>query len=74
LRTVSEKDSGLEIEKALKNRFLRAFAQINGRCERIRTFYPLHPIQEKACFAKSSIVQETKLIPLKSTGYGFYLF
>ena len=31
--------------KAFKNRSLKAFKLTNGRCERIRTFDPLHPMQ-----------------------------
>ena len=31
--------------KASKNHFLKAFGFYSGRCERIRTFDPLHPMQ-----------------------------
>ena len=33
------------MKKAFKNRSLKAFKLTNGRCERIRTFDPLHPMQ-----------------------------
>ena len=33
------------MKKAFKNRSLKAFKLSNGRCERIRTFDPLHPMQ-----------------------------
>ena len=33
------------MKKAFKNRSLKAFVLSNGRCERIRTFDPLHPMQ-----------------------------
>ena len=33
------------MKKASKYRYLEAFKLINGRCERIRTFDPLHPMQ-----------------------------
>ena len=33
------------MRKAFKNHFLKAFAVCSGRCERIRTFDPLHPMQ-----------------------------
>ena len=33
------------MKKAFKNRSLKAFVLSTGRCERIRTFDPLHPMQ-----------------------------
>ena len=33
------------MKKAFKNRSLKAFILSLGRCERIRTFDPLHPMQ-----------------------------
>ena len=33
------------MKKASKYRYLEAFIGITGRCERIRTFDPLHPMQ-----------------------------
>jgi hypothetical protein len=33
------------MKKASKYRYLEAFVVRNGRCERIRTFDPLHPMQ-----------------------------
>jgi hypothetical protein len=33
------------MEKASEYRYLEAFGLSNGRCERIRTFDPLHPMQ-----------------------------
>ena len=33
------------MKKAFKNRSLKAFVLSLGRCERIRTFDPLHPMQ-----------------------------
>jgi len=33
------------MKKASEYRYLEAFVLTNGRCERIRTFYPLHPMQ-----------------------------
>jgi hypothetical protein len=33
------------MKKAFKNRSLKAFGLSLGRCERIRTFDPLHPMQ-----------------------------
>ena len=33
------------MKKASKNTSLEAFVLNNGRCERIRTFDPLHPMQ-----------------------------
>ncbi len=33
------------MKKTSKNRFLEAFVLSTGRCERIRTFDPLHPMQ-----------------------------
>ena len=33
------------MKKAFKNRSLKAFVLSFGRCERIRTFDPLHPMQ-----------------------------
>ncbi len=33
------------MKKALKNHSLKAFVLSTGRCERIRTFDPLHPMQ-----------------------------
>ena len=33
------------MKKAFKNRSLKAFKLFLGRCERIRTFDPLHPMQ-----------------------------
>ena len=33
------------MKKAFKNRSLKAFELSLGRCERIRTFDPLHPMQ-----------------------------
>ena len=33
------------MKKAFKNRSLKAFVLCPGRCERIRTFDPLHPMQ-----------------------------
>ncbi|MDP3827175.1 MAG: hypothetical protein Q8Q74_11545, partial [Polaromonas sp.] len=33
------------MKKASKYRYLEAFVRTNGRCERIRTFDPLHPMQ-----------------------------
>ena len=33
------------MKKAFKNRSLKAFRLSPGRCERIRTFDPLHPMQ-----------------------------
>ena len=33
------------MKKAPKYRYLEAFRVSNGRCERIRTFDPLHPMQ-----------------------------
>ena len=35
----------LPMKKASKYRYLEAFIGTNGRCERIRTFDPLHPMQ-----------------------------
>ena len=35
----------LPTKKASKYRYLEAFVRTNGRCERIRTFDPLHPMQ-----------------------------
>jgi hypothetical protein len=36
------------MKKASEYRYLEAFVLSNGRCERIRTFDPLHPIQFKS--------------------------
>ncbi len=33
------------MKKASEYRYLEAFGLSNGRCERIRTFDPLHPMQ-----------------------------
>jgi hypothetical protein len=33
------------MRKASKHCYLEAFNKLNGRCERIRTFDPLHPMQ-----------------------------
>ena len=33
------------MKKASEYRYLEAFVLTNGRCERIRTFDPLHPMQ-----------------------------
>jgi hypothetical protein len=33
------------MKKASEYRYLEAFVLSNGRCERIRTFDPLHPMQ-----------------------------
>ena len=33
------------MKKASEYRYLEAFVVRNGRCERIRTFYPLHPME-----------------------------
>ena len=33
------------MKKASEYRYLEAFKLSNGRCERIRTFDPLHPMQ-----------------------------
>ncbi len=33
------------MKKAPKYRYLEALIVFNGRCERIRTFDPLHPMQ-----------------------------
>lgn len=33
------------MKKTSKYRYLEAFVRTNGRCERIRTFDPLHPMQ-----------------------------
>ena len=33
------------MKKASEYRYLEAFILTNGRCERIRTFDPLHPMQ-----------------------------
>ena len=33
------------MKKTFKNYSLKAFKLTNGRCERIRTFDPLHPMQ-----------------------------
>ena len=33
------------MKKASEYRYLEAFVVRNGRCERIRTFDPLHPMQ-----------------------------
>ena len=33
------------MKKASEYRYLEAFVFTNGRCERIRTFDPLHPMQ-----------------------------
>ena len=38
-------DIDLPMKKASEYRYLEAFNLSNGRCERIRTFYPLHPMQ-----------------------------
>ena len=35
----------LPMKKASEYRYLEAFKLSNGRCERIRTFDPLHPMQ-----------------------------
>ncbi len=37
--------SNLPMKKAFKKRVLKAFVLSLGRCERIRTFDPLHPMQ-----------------------------
>jgi hypothetical protein len=38
-------DVDLPMKKASEYRYLEAFNLSNGRCERIRTFDPLHPMQ-----------------------------
>ena len=38
-------DIDLPMKKASRNRSLEALVLSNGRCERIRTFDPLHPMQ-----------------------------
>ena len=35
----------LAMQKASEYRYSEAFVLTNGRCERIRTFDPLHPMQ-----------------------------
>ena len=41
----SKKPIDLPMKKAFKNLSLKAFKLSTGRCERIRTFDPLHPMQ-----------------------------
>ena len=41
----SKKPIDLLMKKASRYRYLEAFVMSNGRCERIRTFDPLHPMQ-----------------------------
>jgi hypothetical protein len=43
------------MKKASEYRYLEAFVLSNGRCERIRTFDPLHPMLYTACPHKSII-------------------
>ena len=42
------------MKKASEYRYLEAFIFTIGRCERIRTFYPLHPMLEKLISTTSS--------------------
>ena len=54
------------MKKASEYRYLEAFVVRNGRCERIRTFDPLHPMQVRYQAAphtdKPAIISRKSLI------------
>jgi len=49
----------LPMKKASEYRYLEAFIVRNGRCERIRTFDPLHPMQGKQQFLPFHRISKT---------------